>query len=269
MIIKPKKSLGQNFLTSGKAIFEIIKGGDIKKSDIVVEIGPGKGVLTEKILLHGAKLIAIEKDKNLIIFLKNKFQKEIEDKQLLLIEEDILNIDFDKFLKNIYKEKINNINYKLIGNIPYYITGAIIEKFLSLDKKPSDIVFLVQKEVADRIVAKNKKESILSLAVKLYGEPKIIYKVSAGSFFPKPKVDSAVISIILNNKNNINKNKEKLYFKIVKSAFSHKRKKMITNLKKDFKDKDLIKIFEKLNLDKNVRAEDLKKDDFLNIVDNL
>ena len=100
----------------------------------------------------------------------------------------------------------------MIGNIPYYITGAIIEKFLSLDKKPSNIVFLVQKEVADRIVAKNKKESILSLAVKLYGEPKIIYKVSAGSFFPKPKVDSAVISIILNNKNNINKNKRKAIF---------------------------------------------------------
>jgi len=262
--MKPKKSFGQNFLTSGKAVFEIIKAGNIQKEEVILEIGPGKGALTEKILETGAKLIAIEKDKDLIPFLEEKFQKELKNKQLILLREDILNIDLNKFLKKELKVQ----NYKLIANIPYYITGAIIEKFLSSSQKPSKIVLLVQKEVAERIVARDKKESILSLAVKLYGNPRLIYKVSAGSFFPKPKVDSAVLEIDIKNKE-INKKIEEKYFKIVKSAFAHKRKVMLSNLKNEFQNTDWKKLFEKLKLDKKVRAENLNTETFLKIAENI
>ncbi len=262
--MKPKKSLGQNFLTSGKAVFEIIKAGNIEKEDIILEIGPGKGALTEKILETGAKLIAIEKDRELIPFLEEKFQKEILKKQFLLLEKDILNIDIDKFLK----KEIKDVNYKLIANIPYYITGAIIEKFLSLTKKPSKMVLLVQKEVAERIIAKDKKESILSLAVKLYGNPKLIYKVSAGSFFPKPKVDSAVLLIDIKDAK-IDKKVEEKYFKIIKTAFAYKRKIMLSNLKNEIKDINFENIFEKLKINKKIRAENLKTEDFLKIVENI
>ena len=263
--MKPKKSLGQNFLTSKKAIFEIIKAGEIKENDFILEIGPGKGALTEKILETKANLIAIEKDRDLISFLEEKFEKDLNNKKFTLLENDILNIDLDKFLI----EKIGkNKNYKLIANIPYYITGAIIEKFLSINEKPEKIVILIQKEVAERIVAKDKKESILSLAVKLYGEPKLIYKVSAGSFFPKPKVDSAILSINI-NKEILDKKLEEKYLLIVKKAFSHKRKMMLGNLKKEIKDQDWENIFEKIKLDKKVRSEDLNKDIFINIAKSI
>ena len=255
--LKPKKSLGQNFLNNQKAIFEIVKAGEIEKGENILEIGPGKGALTEKILEAGGKVLAIEKDRELIGFLTEKFEKEIKNEDITILEGDILEIDLEKIYKKGEK-------YKIIANIPYYITGAIIEKFLSIDKKPEKIVLLIQKEVAERIVAKNNKESILSLATKLYGEVKMIYKVSAGSFFPKPKVDSAVIAINL-NKEKIDKNLENKYLEIVKKSFAHKRKIMLGNLKNEIKDINWEEIFNKLKINTKVRAEDLNKDDFLMI----
>ena len=263
--MKPKKSLGQNFLTSGKAVFEIVKAGELSKSDVVLEIGPGKGALTEEILKSGAKVLAIEKDDELTIFLKEKFEKEIKSGQLEILNEDILERSVAEIFNSstsVASEK-QNTKYKIIANIPYYITGAIIEKFLSEEVKPELMVLLMQKEVAERIVAKDKKESILSLAVKFYCDeknpPKIVYRVSAGSFFPKPKVDSAVLKIVLNSPNpskggektqnaNANQSKkavslewlseglrgsrvEQKYFEIIKKSFAHKRKMMLGNLK--------------------------------------
>lgn len=279
--MKPKKTLGQNFLTSGKAIFEIVKAGQIEKGEIVLEIGPGKGALTEKILESGAKVIAIEKDRELIPLLEEKFEKYIKSSDLKILEGDILETDVEEILHPLansisanagaasqWKDRL--YKYKIVANIPYYITGAIIEKFLSAEDKPQKMILLVQKEVAERIIAKNKKESILSLSVKLYGSPRIIYRVSAGSFFPKPKVDSAIISIDILEKigkdnKKIDKNLETKYFKIVKAAFSNKRKMMIGNLNRTIKNTDWDSIFNKLNIDKKVRAEDLEVEDFINI----
>jgi 16S rRNA (adenine1518-N6/adenine1519-N6)-dimethyltransferase len=256
--MKPKKSLGQNFLTSGKAVYEIVNAGEIKKGETVLEIGPGKGALTVELLKSGGKIIAIEKDRELISFLEEKFKIEIKNKTLKLIEGDILDLDIGKIIKK-------NEKYKIIANIPYYITGAIIERFLSIKKTPELIVLLVQKEVAERIVAKNKKESILSLAVKFYGTPKIIYKVSAGSFFPKPKVDSAVLKITLNQMSKEIKSIEELYLNIVKKSFSHKRKMMLGNLKKEIKNIDWKEVFKRLNIKTTIRGEDLTEKDFVDI----
>ena len=269
MKIIPKKSLGQNFLTNQKAIFEIVSAGEIEKDEIILEIGPGKGALTEKILENKnlKKLYCIEKDDELINFLKEKFQKEILENKIEIIHQDILIFQIETILK---KEKIEE--YKIIANIPYYITGAIIEKFLEEKIRPKKMILLIQKEVGERIVAKNKKESILSLATRFYGESKIIYKVSAGSFFPKPKVDSLVLGINLKNDiYNTDKNFEKKYLEIIKKAFSHKRKILIGNLKTEFKKIEKYEninweeILEKLKISKNIRAEDLKKEDFINI----
>ena len=256
--MKPKKSLGQNFLTSSKAVFAIVTAGAIVKGESILEIGPGKGALTEELLKAGAKLTVIEKDRELIPYLEEKFAKEIRDKSLSIIEGDVLNLDIESVFKK-------NEKYKLIANIPYYITGAIIERFLSIKKKPLLMVILVQKEVAERIVARDKKESILSLAVKFYGIPKLIYKVSAGSFFPKPKVDSAVLKITLNEPNKERDALEQDYLMVVKKSFSHKRKMMLGNLKKEMSEIKWEEIFNKLNIKTTIRSEDLTGEDFINI----
>jgi 16S rRNA (adenine1518-N6/adenine1519-N6)-dimethyltransferase len=266
--MKAKKSLGQNFLKGEFALRKIIEAGEIKPHDIVLEIGPGKGALTKQLLASGCQLIAIEKDKNLYDLLKIKFEKEIASNQLVLLNEDILQFNFNYKLKAMSYELTD---YKLIANIPYNITGAILKKFLTAKNQPKSMVLMVQHEVAKRIIARNPrhggaggKESILSISVKAYGEPKLISKVPARYFSPAPKVDSAIIAI--NNisrrtflENNIDEEK---FWEIVKTAFAHKRKKLGSNLKKS---KDIIN---ELFVDslKNKRAEELTLSDWIKLI---
>ena len=176
-MFKTKKSLGQNFLKSQKALEDIISAGRISKKDCVIEIGPGKGALTTHLIKTGAKVIAIEKDDRLISELNEKFPT------VKIIHDDILKFDLNSIPK-----LISTSTYKLIANIPYYITGEIIEKYLSSKYQPSTMVLMVQKEVADRIVAKDGKESILSIAVKVYGKPKYISIVKKKYFSPEPNL---------------------------------------------------------------------------------
>ena len=192
--MEPKKSLGQNFLRSKVVVDGIVSASLLEQKDLCLEIGPGEGVLTEALLKKGVKVIAVEKDDRLIPVLEEKFKNEISDYNLKIIHGDILELDIEKI--------IGKSKYKLVANIPYYITGQIIRRFLESQKQPVSITLLVQKEVAERIVSKDKKESLLSLSVKAYGEPKYVHKVSKGAFHPQPKVDSAVIFIEIISKKN-------------------------------------------------------------------
>ncbi len=279
--IKAKKSLGQNFLNSDGALDAIIKAGRVVKGDTVLEIGPGQGALTKRLLSAGANVIAIEKDDRLIPVLEELFAKEIQSKQLTLIHGDVLEFD-------VFTYGLRTKDYKLIANIPYYITGEITRKFLSGNFQPSLIVVLVQKEVAERITTtiqgssktKEGKESILSISVKVYGEPKYIQTVKAGCFFPPPKVDSAILLI-----DNISKDKfkrldsagvyareygygndsgegiEQKFFEVVKAGFAHKRKTLSSNLKQIISKEKLAK----LGIKENERAENLTVKQWLEI----
>ena len=193
--------------------------------DVILEIGPGKGALTTQLLASSCQLIAVERDKNLYEMLKIKFQKEISSGQLDLIHDDILNFDLSY--------KLKAISYKLIANIPYNITGAILKKFLTADKQPEHMVLMVQQEVAQRIVARGGKESILSISVKAYGDPKIIMKVPRRYFSPAPEVDSAILSIKNISRDFFLKDQvnEEYFWQIVRAGFAHKRKKLAGNLK--------------------------------------
>jgi len=224
-LTKAKKSLGQNWLKSEGAIREIIKAAELSKNDVVLEIGPGRGVLTKALLETGTRVLAVEKDDNLIDLLKEKFAPEITSKRLILIHDDILKI------------KLEIENYKLVANIPYYITGQIIRKFLSEEKiQPNLMVLMLQKEVARRIVASDKKESLLSISVKAYGTPKYIKTVPTGAFEPKPKVDSAILQIKNISRNffsarlGLAKMGEKEFFELLKKGFGQKRKLLKSNL---------------------------------------
>ncbi len=265
-----KKSLGQNFLQSKGALKAIVAAGKLVPEDTVLEIGPGRGALTEALLAAGVKVIAIEKDRELIPFLFLKFKKEIKEKRLVLIEGDVL----DFHMSDLWElPQVGHVgNYKLIANIPYYITGEVIRKFLEEDTQPTLMVLLVQKEVAERIMGKEKKrgraevkkESILSIAVKAYATPRLVVKVPRGAFVPAPNVDSAVVAFENISKDIFIKNKmsEKDFFEIVKAGFAHKRKKLGGNLKP---------IIDKLNKNfletvKDKRAEELTLKDWVELI---
>ncbi len=221
--IKAKKSLGQNFLKSGKAIFDIVQAASLSPADVVVEIGPGKGILTEALLKKAGRVIAVEKDDRLVGYLEEKFSNEIKSERLKLAHGDIL--EFDPTLYGL-----STGHYVLVGNIPYYITGLIFRKFLEGDTRPSRIVLTVQKEVAERIVARDGKESVLSVSVKIFGRPKLVKKISASSFSPKPKVDSAVLLVEKISSPFKSSAESKKFFEVLKKGFAHKRKLLKRNL---------------------------------------
>ena len=254
----PKKSLGQHFLRSEKALGDIISAGALSSKDTVLEIGPGEGVLTECLLATGAKVIAVEKDNTLIPILTEKFKKEIKKNKLVIIEGDALDFDLKKY-------KLSEGKYKLIANIPYYITGAILRRFLEKVSRPSIIVILVQKEVAERIVARNKKQSILSVAVQVFGIPKIVSIVKRGSFVPAPTVDSAILSISINNTVVI----PTIFFDIVHSGFAHKRKLLIRNLESIRPKEKILSAFSTLHISPSIRPEDLSSSMWLKLAELL
>jgi len=264
-----KKSLGQHFLKSERALRTIVETAKIIPDELVLEIGPGQGALTERLLAANARVIAVEKDDFLYEELRMKFEKEIETGKLTLIHDDILNFEPRSY-------QLAPSTYKLVANIPYNITGAILEKFLSTETQPKQMVLLVQKEVAERIVGRcghrvstGVKESILSISVKTYGNPLYIEKVLAGSFAPAPTVDSAIISV-----ENISKNfflcghsvsteegggfTEEAFFKLVKAGFASKRKKLSSNLSNIYPKEAVLNAFSELNLSENTRAEEVR-----------
>ena len=266
--------LGQHFLKSRKIAMDIVNAGDVVAGDVVLEIGPGKGILTKALLHKAKKVIAVEKSKELVDYLKNKFVKEIHEEKLIIINEDIL--DFNP--KNY---GLKTIDYKIIANIPYYITGEILRKFLSAEHQPKHMVLLVQKEVAQRIVGKGRrtdakqdvkqtqKNSVLSISVKAYGTPRYVESVPARFFSPPPKVDSAILAIKDISKNFFEEVSEEVFFNIVKTGFAHKRKLLASNLAQVLINTDkkhrstLIKnIFKECDIPEKSRAEDLRINDW-------
>ena len=238
--MKAKKSLGQHFLRSGKALNKIIEVGRIVPGETVLEIGPGEGALTRKLLEAGARVIAVEKDDGLYEQLKRENLENLE-----LIHADILKFDL----------ALVDVSYKLIANIPYNITGAILEKFLSAENQPGLAVLLVQKEVAKRIV--DKKGSVLSISIQAYGKPRYVETVKAGSFAPTPKVDSAIIAIENISKDLFKEFSEEKFFKMLKTGFKSKRKKLSSNLASAFGKEKVSEAFQKLKISDNTRAEEL------------
>ncbi len=222
----PRKGLGQNFLTSRRVFGDILRAANLKKSDTVLEIGPGIGTLTQGLAQSAKRVIAVEKDFVMVDILKEttKNLPNIE-----IVHGDILGI---VLTKGKHMPRIVPTSYKVVANLPYYITSPVIRKFLELkeNSSPSLMVLMVQKEVAQRICAKPPKMSLLAVSVQFYAEPEIISYVKKTCFWPQPKVDSAILQItpLINaDRKLINTD---IFFKIVKAGFKQPRKQLGNNL---------------------------------------
>ena len=257
-----KKQFGQNFLINFELAKRMAKISNLGPKSIVLEIGPGKGVLTNALLETKSKVIAIEKDHELIPYLTERFAREIKNKKLVLIKDDIRDIDLSRLGLKVK-------NYKLVANIPYYLTGEIMRKFLENKNQPTQMVLMIQKEVAQRILAHDKRESLLSISVKAYGKPELETYVKRGSFNPIPKVDSAILSITQINKKFFKDFSEQAFFKILKAGFIHKRKFLFSNLSKIIKKDELTQIFNKMALPKDIWAEKMSFIDWKKLVSDL
>lgn len=258
---KFSKSLGQNFLIDGNIVRNIVKGAQVNKDDYVLEVGPGIGTLTEELALNAKKVVSVEIDKSLLPILDYTLSSY---DNVEIVYGDILKIDVQKLID----EKLNGGPVKVVANLPYYVTTPIIAKLIEEGLNIESITVMVQKEVADRIVANpgNKQYGSLTVFVNFYSNPEIILPVPKTVFMPQPKVDSAVIR--LNTKETPKDVDRDLFFKIVKAAFSQRRKTILNSLsnKELGLDKEKVKeLLEKCNISPKERAENLKIEDFINI----
>ncbi|MFA5318319.1 MAG: 16S rRNA (adenine(1518)-N(6)/adenine(1519)-N(6))-dimethyltransferase RsmA [Patescibacteria group bacterium] len=257
--IKPARSKGQNFLIKEKFYNKIIQGADLNKDDIVLEVGPGPGFLTERLAEKVKKVIAVELDDRLAIILRNRL-KEQEITNIEIVNENILKSESQKSTKSIK-------SYKVVANLPYNITSRFLRKFLEeIENKPEMMVLMVQKEVAERIIAKPPKMSLLAVACQFYADVKIIANVPNEAFWPKPKVDSAILKLQVTS-NKYQKINEQRFFILVRAGFSAKRKQLQGNLSKGLKIKpeEIKEILIKHGLKETIRAQELSVDDWKKI----
>ncbi len=245
--IKAIKHFGQNFLINSSVVLKLVESANLNKEDIVLEIGPGTGILTKEIAKQVKKVIAIEKDPRMITILKENLR---DFNNIELIEGDILR--FNDFPKD----------YKVVANIPFYLTASLIRKLLEEKNQPKEITLIVQKEVAKRICAKPPKTNILATAVQFYATPKILSYISRRSFHPVPKVDSAIIKIIPQKQ----EADSKKFFKLVKLGFTHPRKQLINNLSIGFKKEGINSLLLKNNIQPTQRAETLSTGDWIKLI---
>ena len=259
---KFSKSLGQNFLIDTNVIDRILEGARVQEGDYVIEVGPGIGTLTKEMGRTAEKVVAIEIDKTLIPILEETLA---DFPNIEVINQDILKVD----VQELVKEKLNGGPVKLIANLPYYITTPIVMKFLEEDIPVTDIVVMVQKEVADRMNAQpnSKDYGALSVAVQYYCDTEIVAKAPRHMFMPQPNVDSTVIGLHVREERKYNVDNEDIFFKTVKASFGQRRKTLLNSLGGlGFLSKNQIKIaLQEANIDEKRRGETLSIEEFASL----
>lgn len=258
---KFSKSLGQNFLIDGNIVRKIAQVGNITKEDYVLEIGPGIGTLTEELCLNAKKVVAVELDESLFPILDETL-KDYDNVEI--VHGDILKVDIHRLIG----ENLGGGPVKVVANLPYYVTTPIIGKLIEDGLNIESIIVMVQKEVADRIVASpgNKQYGSLSIFVNFYTNPEIVIKVPKTVFMPKPKVDSAVIRLTL--KRDLPDVERQIFFKVVKSAFGKRRKTILNSLSSNelgLGKEAIREVLQKCNIPIEERAENLNLEDFIKI----
>lgn len=265
---KFSKSLGQNFLIDDNVIDRILEGARLSETDRIIEVGPGIGTLTREMGKVAENVVAIEIDKTLIPILKETLA-DLDNVEV--VNEDILKVD----VQGLINEKLNGGPVKLVANLPYYITTPIVMKFLEEDIPVTDIVVMVQKEVADRMKTGpgSKDYGALSLAVQYYATADIVLKVPASCFMPKPNVDSAVIKLTRHKDTQVKVSNEKLMFKIIRASFNQRRKTLANGLKNspelNFTREQVTEALVSMGKSESVRGEAFTLEEFAKLTDIL
>jgi 16S rRNA (adenine1518-N6/adenine1519-N6)-dimethyltransferase len=261
--LRPRKGLGQNFLADSFHLSKIVEAAGLTPDDTVLEIGPGPGTLTRLLVESARRVIAVEVDPNMVTLLKNELGHL---QNLTIIEADILQTKIETIVANAPIEQSQRMtsnprsaSFKVVANLPYYITSAVMRHLLETTPRPERIVVTVQKEVAQRIVAGPGKMSLLAVSVQFYGQPKLMHHIPAGAFYPPPKVDSAVVRIDTFSQPSLAVEDADHFFQVVKAGFSQKRKQLKNSLAAGLHrpGTEIIFAMKKANIDPTRRAETL------------
>lgn len=261
----PNKRLGQHFLIDPSVLDKTIKAGQITSTDTVIEIGAGCGILTERLLAHAGRVVAVEIDGELVSFLNTYYKDEIRAGKLQVLEQDARTFDPAQHAQ-IQRP------YKIVGNIPYYLTSPLIRHFLQLSPKPELILFLIQREVAERICAKPGEMNMLSLMTQLVATPEIVARVPKEAFYPSPKVESALIKITIptNPRYKISPETKDQLMSIAKHAFSKKRKTIVNALESSKQSKEEIRAaLDAATIEQQKRPQDLSIEQWIELTNVL
>lgn len=259
--LDPKKSLGQNFLVDEHHLDQIVAAADLTPDDTVLEIGPGLGILTQRLAAQAGRVIAVELDDRLISFLHTQF---VTRAHVSIVHGDILELDPSSIVATTSAGHLesgirNQASYKVVANLPYYITSAVIRHLLETRQPPSLAVLMVQKEVAERICAKPGDMSLLAVSVQFYAQPAIVHQVPAEAFYPRPKVDSAVLRLDVLPQPVVPDIAPEQFFRVVRVGFSQKRKQLLNTLSAGFHlpKNEVIAALQQVGIDPTRRAETL------------
>jgi 16S rRNA (adenine1518-N6/adenine1519-N6)-dimethyltransferase len=262
------KSLGQNFLIDKNIVDKIMEGAAITRDDNVLEVGPGIGTLTQELVARASKVVAVEIDKALLPVLGETLGNPTN---LTIIHGDILKIDIGELVENLFE----GMDFKVVANLPYYITTPIIMRFLEEELPFTILTVMIQREVAQRIIARpgQKEYGSLSVVVQYYTKPGLVCKVPASVFMPKPKVDSTVISLVRRDRPLVEVRDRELFFRVVRGAFAKRRKTLLNNLTSGELEKwnreEILRVLEISGIDPQRRGETLTIEEFALIANNI
>jgi 16S rRNA (adenine1518-N6/adenine1519-N6)-dimethyltransferase len=253
--IKPHKGLGQNFLISDGILDRIIDAAELEERDVVVEVGAGLGTLTRRLADRAGRVIALELDERLIPLLRQVLAPYGHVK---IIQGDVL---------AFRPEDLVSPPYKVVANLPYYITSAILRHFLEASVKPSRLVVTVQKEVAERIVSGPGEMSLLAVSVQLYGRPRVVAKAPAGAFYPSPGVNSAVVCIDIHSSPQLTMEQEAGFFDVVRAGFAQRRKQLRNSLSQGLKlpVEEVVRVLHGAGLDEKQRPQELSVEQWVRL----
>ncbi len=262
--LKARKKLGQHFLVDTEALAAIASAAELKADDVVIEVGPGLGVLTDELVKQAGGVIAVELDDRLAEILKKKMSAM---GNFTVVNHDILKVKPQALLSEPVAKKVfegRHLSYKVVANLPYYITSAVLRYFLEATPQPSVIVVMVQKEVAEAVAAEQGKMSLLSNSVQFYGKPEIVRIVPSAGFYPPPEVDSAVLKIKIYDKPRLDIKDIDGFFNLVRAGFAASRKQLPNSLAQGLKctKEEAVALLEEAEIDLKRRAETLSLEEW-------